>query len=122
MRTEVNVSGKQAYESTEGVPEAFRETPESKGAMAALAAKANAQGCIHFFDDPIHVRRDLIRLGCAAGWDTPKGHTISNIIQIIENLADYERPDWATDERQTLQYSANQQIKRLARLSAGRPA
>lgn len=96
----------------------FLDTPENHGAMASLQAKSELQGCPHFFDDPIHIRRDLMRKGSAAGWNTPYGHTASNIIEILQNLFDYQRPAWATDERQTLPYFANQQIERLAGLSA----
>lgn len=90
---------------------------ESAGAFAALNAKANFQGCPHFFDDPIHVRRALIAKREAAGADTPLGHTCSNIVEQLENLFGYVRPAWATHETQTLPYQINKQIERLERLS-----
>lgn len=90
------------------------ETPESMGAMAALEAKAKSQGAIHFFDDPIHIRRTLIVKRYAAGADTPYGHTCSNIVEQLDNLFGYQRPAWATDERQTLPWMIKQQMKRLA--------
>lgn len=95
----------------------FEDTPESLGAMAALAAKAERQGVTQFFRDPIHVRRDLMRKGSAAGWHTPIGYTISTLIEQLQNLYGYERPAWATDERQTLPYQINKSVERVARLS-----
>lgn len=92
---------------------------ESAGAFAALNAKANFQGCPHLFDDPIHIRRVLIAKRLAAGAETPYGYTCSNIIEQLDNLFQYQRPDWATHEFQTLPGLLNRQIKRLERLSAG---
>jgi len=94
-------------------------TPESAGAMAALSAKANAQGVTRFFSDPIDIRRGLIAKRFAAGADTPYGHTCSNIVEILDNLFDYERPAWATDERQTLHWLMSAQIRQLEQLAAG---
>lgn len=96
----------------------FQDTPESLGAIAALEAKAKSQGATLFFDDPIHIRRTLIVKRYAAGADTPYGHTCSNIVEQLDNLFGYERPAWATDERQTLPWNINYQIQRLERLSA----
>lgn len=96
----------------------LEDTPESLGAMAALSAKAQRQDATHFFYDPIDVRRALIARREAAGADTPHGHTCSNIIEILENLYGYERPAWASDERQTLPWMMNHQIKRLESLTA----
>jgi len=96
----------------------FDPTPESMGAMAALTAKANFQGRPHLFADPIHIRRSLIAKRQEAGADTAYGHTCSNIIEILENLFDYERPAWAQDDRQALPGLMNVQIERLARLTS----
>lgn len=95
----------------------LEDTPESRGAMAALTAKAERQGVTQFWRDPIHIRRSLIVKREAAGADTPIGHGCSNIIEQLENLYSYVRPAWATDECQTLPWMVNQQIKRLAQLS-----
>lgn len=95
----------------------LEDIPESRGAMAALNAKEAAQSCTRFFDNPIDVRRALIAKRQAAGWDTPYGHTCSNIVEQLEGMFDYERPEWATDVRQTLPWLMNQQIARLERLS-----
>lgn len=89
----------------------FVPTPESRGAMAALDAKASAQGAVRFFDAPIDVRRALMAKGRAAGWNTPAGHAISNLIEILQNLFEYDRPAWATHETQTLPYRMNYQMK-----------
>lgn len=91
-------------------------TPEGLGAMAALTAKASAQGVTRFFSDPIDVRRSLMHKGSAAGWNTAYGHACSNIIEILQNLPEHERPAWAKDVRQTLPWSMNHQIGRLERL------
>ena len=92
-------------------------TPESRGAMAALGAKAAAQSCPRFFDDPIDIRRNLIAKRQAAGANTPYGHTCSNIIEQLDRMFVYERQAWATDVRQTLPGAMNLQLQRLARLS-----
>lgn len=59
------------------------------------------------------VRRNLITLRNKVGASTPRGQTISNVIEQIENLQTYVRPSWATDERQTLPYMLKQQLARL---------
>jgi hypothetical protein len=64
------------------VPEAL----ESVGAFAALNAKAKSQGITRFFDDPIHVRRQLIAKRFAIGADTPRGHAASNLVEQLQNL------------------------------------
>lgn len=91
------------------------DTPESLGAMAALNAKANIQGVTRFFDDPIHIRRALIVKRSEVGADTPGGHTYSNIVEGLDNLAGYETPPWVSHPTQTLPYRVNYQIKRLER-------
>lgn len=95
----------------------LEETPESRGAMAALNARAVAQSCTRFFSDPIDIRRSLIAKRQGAGADTPYGHTCSNIIEQLDGMFDYVRPAWATDVRQTLPWMMNKQIERLERLS-----
>jgi hypothetical protein len=95
----------------------YNDLPESAGAMAALKAKANFEGCPHL-GEPIDIRRACIAKRKAAGHDTPIGHTYSNMIEILDGLFNYERPAWATDVRQTLPYLMNKQIERLAMLSA----
>lgn len=59
-------------------------------------------------------RRALIARRVAAGADSPEGHTCSNLIEQLENLQTYVRPEWAKDERQTLPWMIRQQMKRLA--------
>jgi hypothetical protein len=39
----------------------------------------------------------------------------SNLIEQIGNLRTYVRPDWATDERQTLPWMIKQQMRMLER-------
>lgn len=58
--------------------------------------------------------RALIARRVAAGADSPEGHTCSNLIEQLENLQTYVRPEWAKDERQTLPWMIRQQMKRLA--------
>lgn len=96
--------------------------PESAGAIAALNAKANFQRCPHLFNNPIDIRRALIAKREMAGAETAYGHTCSNIIEILDNLFNYERPAWAADVRQTLPWMMNQQIERLERLTVSSAA
>lgn len=58
------------------------------------------------------------RLRNAHGFDSPIGHTCSNLIKQIPLIATYQRPAWATDVRQTLPWMIQQQVKRLAALTA----
>lgn len=90
---------------------------EHPGALAALNAKATSQDCTNLFTNPTDIRRTLMAKGKAEGWDTPRGHTYSNMIQILETLPAYERPAWAADIRQTLPGMMNKQIERLERLN-----
>jgi hypothetical protein len=60
-----------------------------------------------------NTRRDLHHRGSAAGWHTEDGHTCSNLIQQLEAMRTYVRPEWATDIRQTLPWMIQQQMKRL---------
>lgn len=55
----------------------------------------------------------LINAREAHGADTPAGHTFSNLVEQIKNMAGYVRPEWATHECQTLPYMMNQQMKRI---------
>lgn len=60
-----------------------------------------------------NTRRELHHRGSDAGWDTPDGHTYSNLIQQLETMRTYVRPEWATDIRQTLPWMIQQQMKRI---------
>lgn len=60
--------------------------------------------------------RALIAKRNAYGADTPEGHACSNLIEQAGNMPHYVRPEWATDERQTLPWLMQQQMKRLAAL------
>lgn len=108
----MNGTGNEQYISAEAVP-----TPESRGAMAALEAKAASQGVPHFFANPIDIRRSLIAKRLADGHDTPIGHTYSNIIEILDTWLVYRPQPWATHPSQTLAGKMNYQIGRLERLS-----
>lgn len=59
-------------------------------------------------------RRKLIARREAAGAESADGHTCSNLVEQLENMRGYVRPDWATDVRQTLPWLIQQQMKRLA--------
>lgn len=48
------------------------------------------------------------------GADTPTGLTISTLVEQMENLQTYVRPEWAKDERQTLPHQLKKSIARLA--------
>ncbi|MDB5584831.1 MAG: hypothetical protein JWR80_10007 [Bradyrhizobium sp.] len=61
-----------------------------------------------------NTRRVLIARRIAVGADTPAGHACSTLAEQLPNLATYERPAWAKDERQTLAWKMNEQIERLA--------
>lgn len=63
-------------------------------------------------------RRQLIAKRNAYGADTPEGHACSNLIEQAGHMPHYVRPEWATDERQTLPWLMQQQMKRLAELKA----
>jgi hypothetical protein len=58
-------------------------------------------------------RAALIAKRLEIGADTPRGQMISNVIEQMENMQDYVRPSWATDERQTLPYMLKQSLARL---------
>lgn len=78
--------------------------PKPKNRAAAAAAKT--------------LVKQLHALRKAHGHNTPMGHAASSLAEIVPLLPDYVRPEWATDERQTLPYLANQQLKRIERLKA----
>lgn len=59
-------------------------------------------------------RRALIARRVAAGAHSPEGYTCSNLIDQLERMQTYVRPEWAKDERQTLPWMIRQQMKRLA--------
>lgn len=71
---------------------------------------------------PTMQAHDMIRrlhaLRKAYGPKTPMGHTISNIPEQTDELQTYVRPEWATDERQTLPYMLHYQLQRYERLKA----
>lgn len=60
----------------------------------------------------------LIRLREFHGAGTPIGHCCSLIVEQIKELANYVRPEWAKDERQTLPWLMNRSMNRLAQLRA----
>lgn len=60
--------------------------------------------------------RHLTKLRNAHGARSPMGYACSNVMQGLENLRTYVRPEWATDERQTLPYLIMQQTRRIAEL------
>lgn len=59
-------------------------------------------------------RRKLIARRSRVGANTPEGHTCSNLVEQLQALQTYVRPEWAKDERQTLPWLIKQQMKRLA--------
>jgi hypothetical protein len=62
--------------------------------------------------------RKLLALRKAYGAETPMGHACSNVAEALPRMADYVRPAWATDERQTLPFMIKKQIARIAELKA----
>jgi len=48
------------------------------------------------------------------GADSPKGHACSNLVEQLQNMRAYVLPAWAVDERQTLPWMMQQQMKRLS--------
>lgn len=112
----MNGNGNIDYICAEAVPPAL----ECPGAIAALQAKADAQGAHAFFSDPIDVRRALIAKRLQDGANTPLGHTYSNIIEILDGWLAYRAQPWATHPSQTLAAKMNYQIGRLERLSGER--
>jgi len=61
---------------------------------------------------PEVVRLHMMRLECGA--ETPRGYLITGVLEGMERLPHYVRPDWAKDERQTLQFEIKKRIERLA--------
>lgn len=61
-----------------------------------------------------NTRRKLIARRVREGADSQDGHACSNLIEQLEAMRTYVRPDWATDVRQTLPWMIQQQMKRLA--------
>jgi T5orf172 domain len=60
----------------------------------------------------------LTRLRNAHDAESPMGHTCSNLMEQITEMADYVRPAWAVDDRQTLPGLIKWQMDRLAALKA----
>jgi hypothetical protein len=54
--------------------------------------------------------RQLIAMREVLGSDTPKGHAISNALELLETIKDYTRPAWATHETQTPHWELKQQL------------
>ena len=61
----------------------------------------------------------LMKLRNAHGATSAIGQTCSNLIEQLCVLPSYEQPDWVSDERQTLPWRINEQMERLAALTAG---
>jgi hypothetical protein len=57
---------------------------------------------------------DLIRKLPDVGAHTPRGRLMSCAAEQLNNMETYERPSWATDERQTLPYQLKKTLDRLA--------
>jgi hypothetical protein len=49
----------------------------------------------------------------AIGADTPAGHVISTVVELLENLPTWERQPWVCDERQTPHYWLKKSLARL---------
>lgn len=60
------------------------------------------------------IRRLINTRAKVYGADSPGGHTCSNLVEQLENMRTYVRPEWAQDVRQTLPWMIQQQMKRLA--------
>lgn len=60
----------------------------------------------------------LTRLRSAHDAESLLGHTCSNLMEQIMEMADYVRPEWAADDRQTLPGQIKWQMTRLAELTA----
>lgn len=60
----------------------------------------------------------LTRLRRTHDAESPLGHAYSNLMEQITEMADYVRPAWAVDDRQTLPGLIQWQMKRLAELTA----
>lgn len=58
----------------------------------------------------------LINIRAEHDAESAIGYCCSNLAEQIEQLAEYERPEWATDERQALPWLMKQQMQRLERL------
>lgn len=61
--------------------------------------------------NPIVGKLDALRR--AHGFNTPIGHSCSNLMEMIPLLADYVRPAWATHPTQTLPWMIERQMKRM---------
>jgi hypothetical protein len=85
----------------------------------SIAKRARALGArIMSNMDMEDTRRHLIALRVKFGPESPAGHACSNIIEQIQALRTYVRPDWATHECQTLPWLMNLQMQRLAKAIA----
>lgn len=62
--------------------------------------------------------KSLHAVRTAHGAQSVMGRACSNLAEIIPALANYERPPWAEDERQTLPWLAMQQVRRIEELKA----
>jgi hypothetical protein len=58
-------------------------------------------------------RAAMIKRREVEGADSPKGHAISNLVEMGDNAETYVRPSWATDRRQTLPYLMAREAARL---------
>lgn len=58
----------------------------------------------------------LIGIRVAHGAESAIGYRCSNLAEQIVEMATYERPEWATDERQTLPWLMKRQMQGLERL------
>jgi len=47
------------------------------------------------------------------GADSAKGHALSNLVEMGDNVQTYTRPSWAKDRRQTLGYAMAREAARL---------
>jgi hypothetical protein len=46
--------------------------------------------------------------------DSPKGHALSNLVEMGDSSETYVRPEWAKDRRQTLPYFMEREAARFA--------
>jgi hypothetical protein len=89
---------------------------QSLNTRRSIAKRARALGVrIMSNFDMENTRRELISLRVKFGADTPAGHACSNLIEQMENMRTYVRPEWAQDERQTLPWMMKQQMMRLSK-------
>jgi hypothetical protein len=80
----------------------------------SIAKRARALGArIMSNSDTKTACRDLRSIRRAHGANSPVGHACSNLIEQMEVLRTYVRPEWAKHECQTLQWMMKQQMKRI---------